>query len=128
MGEPWQQLNTDGYLYCKLCHKYLDDKHEKSRDHQRRFRNWKEAQVCSLVGYAAPPQEHLAYVPFSGRDDDRKRSLKCLLCQKWCQDDVSHAGTHANPAVGSKDHQKNLRNYAPGHPWWELNVSQERRR
>ena len=51
-------------------------------------------------------QEHLAWVL---DDQSGERYMKCLLCNKWVQDDSSHAGTTQN-LMGSKEHVKNLRN------------------
>jgi len=60
-------------------------------------------------------------------DLDSARWPKCLLCKKWCQDDFSHSGTHSNPQ-GSKEHQKNLRNYMPGEWWYDTHVTPVRNR
>jgi len=81
--------------------------------------------------YAPPNLAYLAYVP--GTDGEEcssgvrsgERWLKCLLCQKWVGDENSHSGTFDAPS-GSKEHQKNLRNYGPGNPWYDETVIGDR--
>lgn len=73
--------------------------------------------------YPEPPFQWQAWVPWVESEPAGERCLKCLLCDKWVQDDTSHGGTHQNPA-GSKEHMKNLRNYGPGDHWYEEHVVQ----
>mmetsp|Transcript_76075 Transcript_76075/g.246967 ORF Transcript_76075/g.246967 Transcript_76075/m.246967 type:complete len:161 (+) Transcript_76075:757-1239(+) len=61
-------------------------------------------------------------MPSDEKDPNSERWCKCLLCNKWCQDETSHTGSLAN-SQGSKEHLKNLRNYGPGDAWWQLNVA-----
>ena len=79
------------------------------------------------LSYPAPELPHLAWVPSEENDPDSERWQKCLLCDKWVNDEHSHSGTR-QASEGSKGHQKNLRNYPPGSPWYERNVVQERRK
>mmetsp|Transcript_123603 Transcript_123603/g.246025 ORF Transcript_123603/g.246025 Transcript_123603/m.246025 type:complete len:776 (-) Transcript_123603:72-2399(-) len=89
-------------------------------------------QLASSAGWSSdaraqqPPQSYIPawpYIAFVTEDGgpDGPRYPKCLLCQKWCQDETSHTGTQAAPS-GSKEHQKNLRNRLPGDPWYEEHV------
>lgn len=72
-------------------------------------------------GYPAPTLPYLAYVPHDGNPSNPERILKCLLCNKWVQDEISHSG----PA-GSKDHRRYVSYYGPGDPWYQENVFKER--
>jgi len=77
--------------------------------------------------YPAPREPHLAWVPSEEDDPDSERWQKCLLCDKWVNDEHSHSGAR-QASGGSKGHQRNLRNYPPGSPWYERNVVQERKK
>ena len=77
--------------------------------------------------YPTPELPHMAWVPSEEHDLESERWQKCLLCNKWVNDEHSHSGTLRAPD-GSVGHQKNLRNYPPGSPWYERNVVEERRR
>ena len=79
------------------------------------------------LSYPEPELPHLAWVPSEEHDLESERWQKCLLCNKWVNDEHSHSGTRQAPD-GSVGHQKNLRNYPPGSPWYERNVVEERRR
>ena len=78
-----------------------------------------QSRTLEEAGYPAPDLPYLAWVPADGGSGEKW--MKCLLCQQWCQDETSHTGTQRAPA-GSKDHQKKLRNYGPGDPWYEEEV------
>ena len=43
-------------------------------------------------GYQAPKEFHLAYVPCDESNPDSERWIKCLLCNKFQQDEWSHIG------------------------------------
>ena len=77
--------------------------------------------------YPVPELPHMAWVPSEELDLESERWQKCLLCNKWVNDEHSHSGTRQAPD-GSVGHQKNLRNYPPGSPWYERNVVEERRK
>ena len=77
--------------------------------------------------YPTPELPHMAWVPSEEHDLESERWQKCLLCNKWVNDEHSHSGTRRAPD-GSVGHQKNLRNYPPGSPWYERNVVEERRK
>ena len=124
--EAWQMMGPDGMVRCVPCNKVVDDNHLCSGDHLRRLDAWLQHEKLKVTGYAAPALEYLAYVPSVAGDPNSERWLRCLLCQKFVNDDTSHSGTQQCPA-GSKEHQKNLRNY-PGSAWYELNVIQERKK
>ena len=51
--------------------------------------------------YSKPECPYLAWVPTSEDQPGGERWLKCLLCNKWCQDDSSRTGTIDVP-YGSK--------------------------
>jgi len=116
--EDWQEKTSDGYLKCIPCGKVIDDSHLGTADHQRRLQRWLESRQMAQEGPKAPSLCYLAMVPWDGGGE---LCTKCLLCEKWCQDETSHIGTPDAPA-GSKDHQKNLRNWS----WHKDRVLQER--
>jgi len=67
-----------------------------------------------------PPDEpYLAWVPAD--DGSGKHWLRCLLCEKWVEDEVSHSGSEEAPA-GSQEHQKRLRWWS----WYAAGVAEER--
>lgn len=120
--EDWQELGADGWIRCVPCGgKCVDGQHEYTDAHRDRLARWKAAQETVTRGYPAPELPYLAWVPCDEADPSSERWQKCLLCDKWVQDETSHSGTHLAP-VGSKEHQKNLRNYPPGDPWYEERI------
>jgi len=125
--EEWMEETGDGNLRCIPCGKVCTDEHLQKDDHKNRVQAWLEFQETKKSGYKAPLEEHLAWVPCNLDDPDpnAERWKKCLLCQKFCQDDYSHAGTvkDLDPS-GSKEHLKNLRNYE----WYKDVVERERLR
>lgn len=83
---------------------------------------WAEDYAKHRDLYPAPELLYLAYVPADEDNDDGTRWLKCLLCNKFVQDDVSHTGT-VSALAGSNNHRKNLTNYCiPGSQWYEEHV------
>jgi len=122
--EEWQKLEADGVIRCVPCGKVYDEKHGSTLDHHNRVQYWLETKRLEEQGYPAPEQPHLAWV----RDDAYpERALKCLLCNKWFQDDTSHLGTHGDrDPLGSKEHLKNLRNCRPSDSWYMENVAKVR--
>lgn len=125
--EDWQERMPDGSVKCLPCGKIIDDQHLAKEDHISRLDWWRESNALHKDGYPAPELPYLAYVPWDENDPNSGRALKCLLCSKWVQDETSHSGTrHALGAYASKEHQKNLRNYGPGEPWYEQQVTQVR--
>lgn len=126
--EDWQELGADGYVRCIPCGKMCDGSHEYSTAHNDKLEWWRYRQETEKNGYEAPELEYLAYVPFDEvAEPNGPRGLRCLMCKKWVNDDYSHSGTHAKPD-GSKEHQKNLRNYGPGNLWWETEVVKVRQK
>lgn len=124
--EEWQELGPDGYPRCIPCQKYVDESHVGTADHIRRLTAWMENRGSTKRVYDPPSLPYLAWVPADPSVPNGERWLKCLLCGKYVQDETSHTGTAAAPA-GSKEHQKNLRNYMyPGTPWYEENVAKVR--
>lgn len=122
--QAWQEETNYGRR-CIPCQKIIDSAHLHSEDHKNRLTRWQEAEEWKRLGYPAPDLFHLAYVPFDESSDPSERFLKCLLCDKWVQDAWSHSGTPENHA-GCKEHEKNLRNYPPPHPWWAERVEGRR--
>lgn len=120
----WQTMGPDGLVRCIPCNKVVDDNHISSGDHIRRLESWLAHEQLKKTGYAAPALEYLAYVPSVPGDNNSERWLKCLLCQKFVQDDTSHSGTKENPQ-GSVQHKKYLTNYV-GTAWYQENVIKER--
>ncbi|CAE7234410.1 unnamed protein product [Symbiodinium sp. CCMP2592] len=119
----WQQMGPDGLIRCIPCGKVVDDNHLMTGDHGRRLAAFLEQEKLKQSGYAPPELEYLAWVPCDENDPNSERWMKCLLCSKWVQDDVAHSGIPAHPA-GSKEHQKNLRNYE----WYRPTVLQQRQK
>lgn len=136
---------VQGQYYCTFCDKHLNDStlegHIDGKDHKKKA-SWHMPQQAPATiapavavakspvlkpGYVAPALPYLAWVPADDTKPAGERWLKCLLCQKWVQDESSHIGTQQNPA-GSKEHVKNLRNYGPGDEWYEQTVVRERLR
>lgn len=125
--EPWQERLPDGCVKCLPCGRVIDDSHLASKEHQRRLNNWQEADKLHQAGYPTPELPYLAWMP-EDSDPNGARHLRCLLCNKWAGDGVSHVGMPQAPG-GSSQHQKNMRNWCqPGNPWYEENVVQVRRR
>ncbi|CAJ1365735.1 unnamed protein product [Effrenium voratum] len=124
--EQWQEIRADGLVVCKACNKVVDENHIQTDDHKRRLQSWFEQETLRKSGYEAPELPYLAWVPCDPSDPSSERWKKCLLCQKWVQDDFSHTGTADKPQ-GSKDHMKNLRNHM-GTLWYEENVLKVRRK
>mmetsp|Transcript_34523 Transcript_34523/g.78833 ORF Transcript_34523/g.78833 Transcript_34523/m.78833 type:complete len:402 (-) Transcript_34523:39-1244(-) len=123
--EEWQELAADGYsIKCIPCGKHMDDAHLGTEEHKRRLEHWYSQRELISSGYPAPPQMHLAWVL---DESNQERYKKCLLCNKWVNDDESHIGTWNDPR-GSKDHLKNLRNTTPSDPWVKENVLQVRQK
>lgn len=121
--EDWQEAGPDGSVRCMLCSKLCDGLHETTDGHMSRLEHWRHQQSLQSKGYPEPKEPYLAWVPYDGVSGER--GCKCLLCGKWCNDEWSHSGTRENPQ-GSKEHQKNLRNYGPGDAWWQTRVAAER--
>lgn len=120
----WQEETNYGRR-CIPCQKIIDCGHLWSEDHKNRLARWLETEEWKRLGYPAPDLLHLAYVPFDESSGPSERFLKCLLCDKWVQDAWSHSGTPENHS-GCKEHEKNLRNYSPPHPWWAERVQRRR--
>eukprot|EP00931_Biecheleriopsis_adriatica_P046128 TRINITY_DN26477_c0_g1_i1.p1 TRINITY_DN26477_c0_g1~~TRINITY_DN26477_c0_g1_i1.p1 ORF type:complete len:270 (+),score=56.81 TRINITY_DN26477_c0_g1_i1:26-835(+) len=125
--EDWQEDAGDGLLRCKPCHKIIDPDHLTTDGHKVRLERWLKEQDDRAQGYQEPELPYLAWVPY-----EERKELMCLLCRRsskpngtWVTDLSSHSGTHINPA-GSKEHQRNLRNYPPSDPWYIENVTQAR--
>jgi len=112
--EEWQELTSDGNLRCLPCNKCADYFHLQSDEHHKRLDWWLETQKLQKSGYKPPELPYLAWA-FDDSDPGGDRWLKCLLCNKWVQDETSHSGTQSAPA-GSKDHCKRLGNYASYKP------------
>jgi len=125
--EDWQERTQEGHIRCIPCGKVIDESHLAKEDHVNRLERWREMQRVQRCGYPEPELPYVAYVPCEESNPNGERWLKCLLCSKWINDDVSHSGTAEAPH-GSKEHQKNLRNYTPGDPWYEEHVTRERLR
>eukprot|EP00930_Biecheleria_cincta_P065796 TRINITY_DN51701_c0_g1_i1.p1 TRINITY_DN51701_c0_g1~~TRINITY_DN51701_c0_g1_i1.p1 ORF type:complete len:326 (+),score=53.79 TRINITY_DN51701_c0_g1_i1:41-1018(+) len=128
--EDWQELAADG-LRCKPCRKMIDSAHLETPDHAVRLLRWQQEHQAEASGYPEPELPYLAYIPYEGFST---RQLTCLLCRNskrpegaWVADLTIHCGTHEQPA-GSKEHNKNLRNYPPNDPWYVENVINVRRR
>ncbi|CAE7581793.1 unnamed protein product [Symbiodinium natans] len=119
----WQQMGPDGLVRCLPCGKVVDDNHLMTGDHTRRLTQFLEQEKIKITGYAPPALEYLAWVPCDDNDPNSERWMKCLLCSKWVQDETSHSGTPSKPE-GSKEHQKNLRNY----DWYKATVVQQRQK
>jgi len=125
--EEWQKLEADGVIRCLPCGKVYDELHGSTADHNNRVLTWLETKRLEEQGYPAPKEPHLAYVLSDEKDPKSERWIKCLLCNKWCQDETSHVGTHEDrDPLGSKEHLKNLRNCRPGDPWYRENVTKWR--
>lgn len=118
--EEWQQLQSDGSMRCIPCGKVIDPAHVETMDHKNRLERWREQRQLETSGYPAPREPYLAWVG-SKDDPQAERWLKCLLCNKFVNDETSHSDTG-----GSKEHQKNLRNYGPGDAWYKENVTKIR--
>jgi len=124
--EPWQELLPDGWqMRCILCDKVIDASHLASADHVARLQALQDRQNVLQSGYPAPALPYLAYVPADPAAPAGERWMRCLLCQKWVQDEYSHSGTHMVPD-GSKEHRKNLLNYPPNDPWYQEKVTREK--
>lgn len=121
--EAWQEMMPDHTVRCIPCQKYIDEAHVTTSEHRNRLERWLEQENLKRNKYPAPALIYLAWVPTEDGSDERWQ--KCLLCDKWVQDEQSHSGTRQNPG-GSKDHKKRLINYGPGDPWWEENVRKQR--
>lgn len=116
--EKWQERLPDGLVRCVPCGKIIDDAHLNSGDHNRRLK-WFLQEGNPETSFPAPSLPYLAYVL---SPDHTEHWLKCLLCDKYADDNGSHSGTREDPA-GSREHRKNLRNYCiPGDRWYEENV------
>lgn len=81
--------------------------------------------LMKVKTYAPPAEEYLAYVPWDESKPNGDRSLKCLLCDKWVQDAVSHSGSWREPR-GSKEHQRRLAYTDPHSFWYNRDVLQKR--
>jgi len=125
--EEWQEFTADGSgcIRCIPCGKVVDENHLAKADHTSRLELWLHQREIERNGYPAPPLPYLALMPDA--DLQGPRWPKCLLCNKWCQDETSHTGTHDNPQ-GSKEHQKNLRNYGPSTAYYQERVTEIRNR
>jgi len=119
-------LAQDGWqLRCIPCDKVIDFSHVASADHMARLQAWQDRQNVLQSGYPAPALPYLAYVPADPAYPAGERWMRCLLCNKWVQDEYLHSGTHMAPD-GSKEHRKNLLNYPPSDPWYQENVTREK--
>ena len=83
------------------------------------------AQVACQSPFPAPEEPYLAWMPWDMIDPLDKRYLRCLLCDKWVQDDGSHCGSASDPQ-GSKEHIANLTKYTVGGDFWFYNVERVR--
>eukprot|EP00929_Paragymnodinium_shiwhaense_P056332 TRINITY_DN28197_c0_g1_i1.p1 TRINITY_DN28197_c0_g1~~TRINITY_DN28197_c0_g1_i1.p1 ORF type:complete len:451 (-),score=97.28 TRINITY_DN28197_c0_g1_i1:115-1380(-) len=121
----WIELDREGQKKCIPCNKYWDESHDTTAAHLRKLDGWLEQQKVKRTNYAPPAEPYLAWVEDPSYPGERQ--LKCLLCSKWVHDDESHSGSFQDPR-GSKEHQKNLRNYPPSHPWFQEHVTKVRER
>ncbi len=64
-------------------------------------------------------------MPWDMKDPNNQRYLRCLLCDKWVQDERSHCGSASDPQ-GSREHQTNLAKYKVGRDFWLYNVERVR--
>lgn len=151
---PETYKQVEDMYYCTLCDKHLNDNtlesHLDSNGHKKKlsWTQWdgdaspsapaaspaaapaaaspKASPKAAAEEYPAPALPWLAWVdaPPEQASKPGERWQKCLLCDKWIQDEWSHSGSPEVPD-GSKDHQKKLRNY---HEWYEDYVREERRK
>ena len=79
----------DGTQRCTLCAKLVgkDSDHLRSRMHLMRLSRWQQERANQQRGYPAPELPYVAWVPCDESELASKRSLKCLLCNKWIADD-----------------------------------------
>lgn len=109
--EEWMELAENGFdRRCKPCNKIIDDNHVTTTDHNNRLQSWLQHQELLRQGFPSPPEPYLAWVPWDEKDP-QSRNMKCLLCNKWVQDESSHTGSAQKPS-GSVDHRRKLGNYA----------------
>eukprot|EP00397_Hematodinium_sp_SG-2012_P026285 GEMP01027524.1.p1 GENE.GEMP01027524.1~~GEMP01027524.1.p1 ORF type:complete len:531 (+),score=113.35 GEMP01027524.1:34-1626(+) len=95
-----------GHVQCLACDKYADSVHIQTAAHISRVNAWKESKNTKIQ----PIEEWLMYVfwfPDSNKEYDM--GVKCLLCDKFCQDLHSHGD---NPERASKEHKRRLNNYS----------------
>lgn len=125
-----ERVEAHGQWFCPLCWKHLNEytlmQHVESKDHIKRseWQQWSSVASSSNGGtvvkkieedphplalskaeYVDPREEFLAWVPPDPSRPD-ERCLRCLLCQKWVQDDWSHSLKE-----GSKDHRRHMENH-----------------
>lgn len=124
--EEWQEMTAVG-VRCIPCGKVIDESHLAKDDHKNRLAAWFDSERARKYGRPAPAEPYLAWVPWEPNDPDGERCLKCLLCNKWVQDEGSHIGTFQAP-TGSKEHAKNLRNADVNGAWYKENVVALRRK
>merc|ERR1712107_24054 len=96
----WREIQ--GQYFCTLCEKDLTDcsleAHLNSDKHKRKLAAADE----SSAGDAAPLEPYCAMVPWDPADPTFLYK-KCLLCNKWVQDEHSHSGTQQAPS-GCREH------------------------
>lgn len=113
--ESWQELDQWGWTRCLACNKVIDENHLQTDSHIRRVAEWMgRPPPGSAMEYEDPPEEFKAWVPSDENNPNSEKWLKCLLCNKYVNDEYSHGSSS-----GSKDHEKNLRNhYGPPRSHW----------
>eukprot|EP00397_Hematodinium_sp_SG-2012_P014326 GEMP01014562.1.p1 GENE.GEMP01014562.1~~GEMP01014562.1.p1 ORF type:complete len:475 (+),score=89.72 GEMP01014562.1:97-1521(+) len=120
-NEPWFEFINDewgGYSQCRACDKRADEVHIQSAGHISRVESWRENQQQKIQ----PIEEWLIYLFWSADSKmEHEMGLKCLVCDKFCQDLLSH-GSDLERA--SKEHKRRMGNYA----YYEDVVRQSRRK
>jgi len=117
-SEPWVERDSDGYWRCVPCGKMIDQRHLATPMHKRKVEDFMYTLRPVEERYPDPPEEFLAWVPVDEAQQGGERWLKCILCQKWVNDEWSHGILH-----GSKEHVKNMENhFHPRSEWYLQNV------
>eukprot|EP00397_Hematodinium_sp_SG-2012_P022756 GEMP01023597.1.p1 GENE.GEMP01023597.1~~GEMP01023597.1.p1 ORF type:complete len:371 (+),score=87.37 GEMP01023597.1:906-2018(+) len=107
--EEWFETNENEWgtsVQCLACGKYADEFHIRSPAHLSRVKAWKDSQKKKIQ----PMEEWLMHVFWTADGKmEHEMGLKCLLCDRFCQDLASH-GTNVDKA--SREHKKRLENYS----------------
>ena len=118
----------DGAFRCIPRGKVIDARHVATAAHKGRLEQWQCDREMKTTSRPAPVLPYLAWAPFEESGAASERWLKCLLCNKWCQDESTFragqrgAGRALAPPVLPSSRERRRREASPsrGRMLWRV--------